>query len=499
MMHSYKKTILPALIIMLVLSACAIQRSPVTGDRRVYGLSWAKAKKVGEKADKQILAKFGRYDNKEIQQYVENVAQSVLANSDMRDKNTPKKYRQTEFTFRVLATPVVNAFALPGGYVYVTRGLLTHLKSESQLAVVLGHEIGHVAARHASQSAFERQFSKVLLLGGAIAGQEVLGVSAGSILRLGSMARKFLFLSYSREDEREADKLGVEYAAKDGYHTAAASGFFKSLKRLATKGGGGGIPNWLSSHPDPSARADRIPQLAQRWENRGLEQNIHNIDEFMSEIDGIMYGQNPRKGFSRNGNFFHPELAFHFPYPIQWNVTNTPSLVQIVNEDGTAVIVFQIDAQSNSPRQSVLRFLKQDGIQATTTDKVKKHGLNGFEATAVGKSSKGKSVTFYIYSVAYNGDIYRFVSYTLTNQFAKYRNEFQGTATNFQPLTKESILNISPVRLNVSKTDRKGAFQTFVPSDLPRDITAQEVALLNQTHLNQVIEEGTWIKIPYQE
>lgn len=496
MNHPYKKNILASIILVLIFSACAIQRSPVTGDKRAYGFSWAQAKKLGAQADQQIQAQFGVYDNESLQKYVEGVAEKVLAVSDMRDAGTPKKYQDTEFTFRVLASPVVNAFALPGGYVYVTRGLLTHLKSEAQLAVVLGHEIGHVAARHASQSAFENKFSQILLLGGAVAGQQILGIPGGQILQLGSLARKYLFLSYSRDDEREADALGVEYAARQGYHTAAASNFFGSLERMQAKSGG--IPNWLSSHPDPAARSARIPKLAQYWANRGLQQPIHGVDEFMTEINNIVYGDNPRLGFTRGGNFFHPELAFYFPYPIQWNLTNTPSVVQIVNDDGNAIILFQIDSKSKSPKESVLAFLQQDGIEATRVSDVSYNKLNGYEATAVGEAEGGENITFYLYSVAYNGNIYRFVTYTLTDLFSEYRNELQGTATNFQALTTPSILNIKPVQLDVHRAQKTGTFREFIPANLPFGITAEDVALANQVRLNETIEKGTWIKIPTQ-
>src|SRR5699024_8842377 len=204
------------LFICLIFTACTIQKSPVTGDRRAYAYSWEQEKKIGAKADKQIQQQFGVYQNKALQSYVDDVAQSVLAVSDMRDEGTPEKYRTTEFHFRVLDSPIVNAFALPGGYVYVTRGLLAHLENEAQLAVVLGHEIGHVAACHASQSAFERQLGQIALIGGAVAGQEILGIPGQQLLNLGSTATQYLFLSYSRDDERESDRLGVEYAAKQG-------------------------------------------------------------------------------------------------------------------------------------------------------------------------------------------------------------------------------------------------------------------------------------------
>ncbi len=496
MSRRYKTTFVSSLILCLIISACAIQKSPVTGDRRVYGFSWEEAKQIGNKADKQVRAQFGVYDNRSIQQYVENVAERVLSVSDLRDEGTPEKYRETEFTFRVLASPVVNAFALPGGYIYVTRGLLAHLKSEAQLAVVLGHEIGHIAARHAAQSAFERQFSQILLLGGAVAGQAILGIPGGRVLQLGSLARRFLFLSYSREDERESDALGVEYAAKLGYHTAAAGDFFVSLERMAAQTGG--IPNWLSSHPDPADRAERIPQLAEEFRKRGFEQNVRDIDEYMKELDNIIFGQNPRKGFTRGGTFFHPELEFYFPFPQSWNLTNTPSLVQIVNDAGNAIILFQIDADNSTPKASVYTFLRQEGIKVTGASQARNHGLNAFEATAVAETRNGANVSFYIYSVAYNGNIYRFVAYTLSEQFAQLKNEFIGTTNSFQPLDDASILNIEPVRLNVYRAETTAPFRAFLPEDLPLDITPEEVALANQTYLDETIEAGTWIKIPYQ-
>lgn len=494
--HRHKTALFSTLVLSLLISACAIQRSPVTGDRRAYGFDWERAQEIGSQADQQIQAQFGVYDNQDLQQYVENVAEKVFETSDFSDGDVPETYQDVEFTYRVLASPAVNAFALPGGYVYVTRGLLAHLKSEAQLAVVLGHEIGHIAARHAAQSAFERQFSQILLLGGAVAGQAILGIPGGRILQLGSLARRFLFLSYSREDEREADALGVEYAAKQGYHAAAASQFFTILERLESATGG--IPNWLSSHPDPAARSERIPQLAQEFESRGFEQTIRDIDQYMSRIDNIIFGKNPRLGFTRNGNFFHPELEFYFPYPRQWNLVNTPSVVQIVNDAGNAIILFQIDPENSSPKASVYAFLRQDGVQATGASQVSNHGLNAFEATATAETRNGANVSFYLYAVAYNGNIYRFVAYTLTEQFAELRNEFVGTTNNFQPLNDQSILSIQPVRLNVYQAERTAPFRSFLPENLPLDITAEEVALANQTYLDETIEAGTWIKIPYQ-
>lgn len=486
-----------ALVFLLVLSACTVQRSPVTGNRRAYGYTWEEEKKIGAQADEQIMQQYGVYDDEGLQNYLDEVAQDVLANSDMRGENVEAKYRNTEFTFRVLDSPVVNAFALPGGYVYVTRGLMAHLRNEAQLAVVLGHEIGHVAARHASQRAFEQQIGQLALIGGAVAGQELLGVPGQSILNLGSQAAQLLFLKYSRDDERESDKLGVEYAAKAHYEAADGADFFSTLQRISAQSGQS-IPTWASTHPDPSSREERIPQLAQQWREKGYEMTIEDTDQYMGELDNIIFGNNPRQGFTENGVFYHPELAFQFPYPENWQLINTPSAVQIVNPDQNAVIIFEIDGKNSTPRASVEEFLNQDGVNPAGGSATSYNNLEGYEAVATAQTQQGAKVRIYLYSVAYDGNIYRFVTYTTADQFDNYSSSFTRTANGFDELNDSGILNIQPARLNVYRADRTASFQSFLPGSLPLDITDEDVAIANQMGLDETVEQGTWIKIPRQ-
>lgn len=489
--------VIPATVFLLVLSMCTVQRSPVSGNRRAYGYSWEEEKKIGAQADKQVQQQYGIYHNQELQNYLDRVAQKVLANSDMRAADTPEKYRNTDFTFRVLDSPVVNAFALPGGYVYVTRGLMAYLENEAQLAVVLGHEIGHVAARHASQRAFEQQMGQLALIGGAVAGQELLGIPGGNILNIGGQAAQLLFLKYSREDESESDKLGVKYAAKANYKASEGAEFFETLERLS-KESGQSVPTWASTHPDPSQREQRIPQLAQEWENKGYKMNTVDTEQYMNQIDNIIFGVNPRQGYTENGMFYHPELAFKFPYPESWQLTNTPSAVQIVNQEGNAIIVFQIDGNNESPRASVNEFLNQQGVNPIDGNATSYNGLNGYEATAAAQTQNGVQLRIYLYSVEYDGNIYRYVSYTTAEQFSTYADVFAATSNGFDRLSDSSILNIEPARLNVYRADRSGTFESFLPDNLPLDITAEEVAIANQVRLDTRIEEGTWIKIPRQ-
>lgn len=142
-----------------------LEVNPVTGNKRAYGYSWEQEVEIGAQADKEISAQYGLYENAELSNYVDELGQALLEVSHMRREDTKQKFRETEFTFRVLDSPVVNAFALPGGYIYVTRGLLAHLNNEAQLAMVVGHEIAHVAARHASQRAATQQFGQLAIIG----------------------------------------------------------------------------------------------------------------------------------------------------------------------------------------------------------------------------------------------------------------------------------------------------------------------------------------------
>jgi predicted Zn-dependent protease len=498
MKHSYWRYFLLYIIFSLLVTACVVQRSPVTGHKHAYGFSWAQGKKMGAEAAKQVKAVYGIYQDKQLQDYVQSVAHKVLEHSDLRGKNTPAKYRNTPIHYHVIDNPVINAFTLPGGYIYVDRGLLTHLENEAQLAMIIGHETGHAAARHSAQQAFSQKLGQLALVGGAIAGQKILGVPAGNILNIGSAAEKFLFLKYSRDDEKEADRLGVKYSAKAGYKAAEGTGLFQSLQRMAKKSGANSVPAWQQTHPDPGSRIKAIQKAAKKWEQKGYSEKIVHQNEYMQAIKNMVYGDNPRHGFTKNGVFYHPELAFKFPYPKSWQVQNLSSVVQMVNSDQNAIIQFQIDSKNNSPKASVDEFLNQDGIDAGSGKSTSFHGLKGYRATATGQTQDGNKVAFYLYSVSYKGNIYRFICYTFAGKYDHYQSTFKNTTHGFSQLTDKKILNIKPARLHVFRAPRTASFKSFLPKHLPLDIKPEEVAVANQVELNDTIKKGAWIKIPRQ-
>lgn len=491
-------SLIPVFIaLMLLTTSCVVQQSPVTGNKRAYAYSWQQEIEIGQEVDQEIVDQFGIYDDPEIDEYVNRISMDVLENSHMRREDTAEMFRETEFTFRVLDSPVINAFALPGGYVYVTRGLMAHMNNEAQISMVLGHEIGHVAARHASQRGLQQTLGQVLVIGGAVLGQELFGLPGESILNLSSQAAQLIFLSYSRDAERESDRLGVEYSAKTGYDSAEGAAFFTSLKRISEQSGQA-LPNLLSTHPDPGERENTIPRLAEQWKEQSYQQTIRNQDEYLDMIDGMTYGENPRDGFVEENSFVHPDLEFQFPVPENWQVINQPAQVVLLNENNSAVMILRVDNESSSVRQSVESFLQEGNYTASSQSAVQSgSGLTAYQAIFDVEEEENE-LRVQLYAVEHGGMIYRFINYTSRNQFSDVKPRFDETTANFDVLTDQRLLGMEPVRLSVQTVQNRQRFSNLLPEKLPMNIKPEEIAIINQVNLDDMIESGTRIKLPIQ-
>ena len=482
------------LIVALAASGCTTGVNPVSGNRRAYGYSWEEELRLGQQADQQIVQQYGLYDDDGIQGYVDRVGRDILEESHMRRADTPEQFRNTEFTFRVLDSPVVNAFALPGGYVYVTRGLMAHVNNEAQLAVVLGHEIAHVAARHASQQAAKQQFTQLGLIAGAIGG-ELAGVPGGSILQLGGQAAQLLSLKYSRDNERESDRLGVEYAALNGYATNEASDFFESLERIQEQGGQS-LPTWQSSHPDPGAREQTMLDLAEQWRAE-LQQPLDRVgqDTYYATLEGVVLGDNPRQGFTRDGQFYHPDLRFQFPVPSTFQVVNQPSVVAMVAPNQDAIIQFSIKSDAESPRAAATDITGNESVRVVDQSDTRVSGLEAYRVEALISTQQDATARALVYYIAYNNRIYEFISYALNDNFGAYRDVFNRTMLGFAPLNDSSILNVQPTRMAIRPADRSAMFESFVPANLPEGFTITELAILNQLAVDEQVAAGQPLKL----
>ena len=495
-MKRLTRLFLPLLFISFIIPSCVVQQSPITGQKRAYAYSWDQEVQIGKDVDSEIVREFGLYDDEGVADYFNEISKVILENSHMRREETAEQFRETGFTFRVLDSPVVNAFALPGGYVYVTRGLMAHMNNEAQLAVVIGHEIGHVAARHASQRGLQQTIGSVVVLGGAILGQELLGLPGETILNLSSQAAGLLFLSYSRNHERESDRLGVEYAAKTGYVAAEGAAFFTSLKRISERAGQS-IPSLLSTHPDPGERERNIPRKAREWEENGYEQTILNTETYMEILDGMIYGENPRNGFREENTYFHPELAFHFPIPQNWIMINQPSQVVLLSPEQDAVMILRIDNESSNARESVQSFLSANNIETDDQRANQSGNLTAYEANFF-IQDENQNLGVNIYALEYGSRVYRFINYTERNKFDSMKPRFAETTGGFRQLDDQRILNINPVRLSIRQLDRDTRFRDLLPQSLPMNIAPEEIAIVNQVYLDDTIPAGTFVKIPVQ-
>ena len=287
-------------VVMLSLVGCSI--NPVTGNREFVTMSQAQEISIGRENHDVITREMGIYDDASLQEYVEDIGYQLAGESHRPD---------LPWQFTIVDTPVVNAFALPGGFIYLTRGLMAYLGSESELVGVMGHEIGHVTARHSVQAYSRAVGAQVGLVLGQIFlpamrspayGVPGLGDAAGQGLGL-------LFLKFGRDDEIQADRLGAEYATYGGWDPRGVSGMLTTLGRIAETTDRRGTPNWLMTHPEPEDRVTAVAgtvsdMLAQQTDSLSLR---IAQDSYFERIDGLVYGDNPDQGvvssFRKGGRF----------------------------------------------------------------------------------------------------------------------------------------------------------------------------------------------------
>jgi len=479
------------LLFAVIFFGCTSDIIPATGERRYLGYTWQQETELGKEASKQVAALFGVYRDPKLERYVNEVGNRVLATSHLRRPGAEEQFQKTPVTFTVLDSPIINAMALPGGYIYVTRGMLSHLNNEDELASVLGHEIGHVSARHAARQAWQQQLGQGLLLGGAILGQG-LGLPAQEILNVGGMAAQLLFLRYSREDELESDQLSVEYASLAGYDPAEVISFFQTLNRIQEKEGQG-MPNFLSTHPNPGDRVQRIKELTNR---RRVERPPQSTaDRYLNAIEGLVIGEDPRQGFVEGNVFYHPDLRFRFPVPRGFKVVNQPTQVVMVESQNRAILGFT-STPEKTVESAAAKFTNQPGLRVIQRTPTRSNGLPAMLVIGEGQMEKGQMVRLMVYYVEYRGAVYQFLGYSAPQAFSMFQREFMQTMQGFAELQDSRVVNKEPVRLGLERTMRAARFQDLIAKNLPTPFTPEDLAIMNQVQLNEEIRPGTTIKVP---
>lgn len=454
--------------------AAACATNPVTGQRQLSLISEGDEIAMGREASKEVEQTIGLVDDAELQAYVRRIGTAMASTSER--PNLP-------WTFGVVDDPTPNAFALPGGFVYVTRGMATLMTSEAELASVLGHEIGHVTAKHSVTQVSQQQLAQLGLGVGALLLPRIRPYEALFGTGLG-----LLFLQHSREAERQADDLGFKYALGRGYAMAEMAKVFRSLERLP--GEGGALPNFLSTHPAPGERAKTIDAKVAALSGSARGATVREA-EYLREVDGLVYGDDPRQGFFREGEFVHPDLQFRFAFPRDWKGQNMKHAV--VGVSGRQDAALQLTLASGSPDAAARQFASQQGISAGNLNRDTINGLQAVLTRFEANTESGPIVGIGGW-VSHGGRTYQLVTYAPANAFNSQERTLQNIITSFGPLRDSAALSAQPKRLDIVTISERQTLTDF-NRRLPSAVNLDELAVINELPgPSAVLAQGTLAK-----
>ena len=466
------------LIIYLVVSGCSV--NPVTGKQDFVMISENQEIAMGKRYHSQVLQQIPVYQDAELQAYVQRIGDSL----------SKKSHRPNLFyRFTVLDSPDINAFALPGGYIYINRGLMAYLSSEEELAAVLGHEIGHVTARHSV-----RQYSQSQILGILSAAIEMnQGRSAGNLANLASGA---LLSGYGREMELEADDLGAQYIFQEGY---SPQGMFDVLsvlkdqeiysKALAKKRGQEprSYHGVFASHPSNDKRLQEILKEVTNTYPKGTNKIAAN---YLKKIEGMVYGDSEQSGVRRGNEFFHSELDLYFSSPNDWEIINTPQSLIFSSPKGEAFL--QVNVEDLNFRESPRSYMDRVASNHYQGKELRMNGFNGYTALS---NRSGRTVRLAI--VFKEKQVYQFIGYLKEglDTFDKHDPIFIKIIKTFNHLDERGKELSKPLRIKNYVVKEGDSYKKLAEiSNIPFN-PEDQLRLLNGDFPNDPLIEGQVIKI----
>jgi predicted Zn-dependent protease len=468
-----------AAIVMAGLTVIGCATNPVTGKREFSLISSSQEQQLGAEGYKAVIAEYGLYADQREQSYVDSVGQAVA-----RGSHEPGM----RWRFTVVDDPAVNAFAMPGGYIYVTRGILAHLNSEAQLAGVLGHEAAHVTARHSAQQITQAQLAN-------------LGLGIASVLSPGfqrfsgaaSQALGLLFLKYGRDHENLADELGIQYATKAGYDPREVPPTYSMLKRVGERSGQR-LPTFLSTHPDPGDRETRTTGLA-RTAAGGRTGLAVRQRAYLLRQDGIVFGQDPRQGYFEGDRYYHPTLAFSMTFPAGWKKQDTKSAILAAEPNDRAAMQVTLVPGNLSPTAYVQQLESEGRIAAARGGP---ETIGGFPAwvgrLTVNDQSGAPAVLVAVILRKSSQAMFQILGRS-ANPGDSDEERILSAATSFRALTDQARLNPTPDQLDVVSVTRASDFATAVRSFGTQALNVEDTAILNNANLDDDVRPGELIKI----
>jgi predicted Zn-dependent protease len=466
--------------IAVVLVACAT--NPATGRREFSLMSEAQEISLGRESDPQIRAEMGVYDDPDLQRYVSDLGLRLAKLSER--PNLP-------WQFTVVDQPAINAFAVPGGFIYITRGILAYLHDEAELAGVLGHEIGHVTARHSAQQ-YTRALGGQLLLTGV----GVFVPAARPFGQISETALGLLFLKYGRDDELQSDRLGARYALAGGWDPAGVVGMLSTLGRLDEAAGDRkGVPNFLSTHPEPLARVQEIqPEVQQLAAGRsGL---VTDREALLRRVDGMIFGDNPEQGVIRGSTFLHPPLRFQLEFPAAWQIANSPQQVVAKAPDADVFLVLQLVQKplGGNIQEVALASMQRAGFRFVEGERATISGLDAFVGVYEGQMEGLGVVGTRAAHIAYGSNVYMIAGVVSANLFRQADAAFMGTIRSFRPLSAAEAEAIRPHRIDLHVV-RAGDTWAGLAERSGGAIGAESLAIMNHATPVSTPTVGARVKI----
>jgi predicted Zn-dependent protease len=466
-----------------LINSCA--KNPVTGKRQVVLISESQEIAMGQEADPQIIAQYGLYEDSTLQRFINEKGKAMAAISHRPN---------LEYNFRVVDSDILNAFAVPGGYVYFTRGIMAHFNNEAEFAGVLGHEIGHITARHTVVQQSKQVFGQLGLIAGIIIKPEL-----GQFAEQASQGLGLLFLKFGRDAERQSDQLGVEYSSKINYNAHEMAHFFNTLKRQSTATGAQELPDFLSTHPNPDDRNISVDKAATEWQQKlNLTNPKVNRDIYLRRIEGLVYGEDPRQGFLENNVFYHPELKFQFNVPQAWKYQNSPQRVQMAPADGQA-LMYLAGTGATTLSEAGQAFLQQNGLQLIDQ---KETTVNGYKTLIILGDTKQdpqqqqqQPLRVQAYFYQFGSSIMMMMGVSAAQSFNQYQSSFTATMKSFKTLTDAARLNKKPERVRIKTVAANGTLAQAFKYFKVADKRMEEFAILNGKQQTDAVTKGTLIKV----
>lgn len=468
--------------LLMALSGCA--QNPVTGQSDFVMLSEDSEIAIGRANHPKIIEEYGRYEDEALQRYVQSVGEKLAKVSHRQD---------LIFRFTVLDSPVINAFALPGGYIYITRGLMAYLNSEAELAAVLGHEIGHVTARHGVRQQSAAQAANLGYTLGAILFPELRGQASQQVFNVLGGA---LLSGYGREHELESDGLGAEYLARSGYDPAAMIDVIRVLKNQETFAAAEaekigkeakGYHGLFASHPDNDTRLKEVVAKANRYVT---QQRNRDQDAYFSNINGMTFGDSEKQGIRSGNNFYHLEMGFAMSFPKQWHINNNATSLQAIAPNGDAamqVTVTDINKKL-SPKQFVEERLKATKLKQAKA--IKSHGLDGYTGIVTTDGKLGRLSVLFLRESA-------FIFYgeaKQANTFEQFDNDFLTALKSFHALRDDEVQFAREQKIEIVTVSDNDSYEKWAEDSRISNSPLAQLRLLNGVYPKGQLKAGQQAK-----